>query len=86
MGKCDPQQSFRAYRSDESINGKRSAGGAAECAAQCDVQPPDGQPAADLLRELGHTVLEARDGPEALRILGTTRPDLLVTDVHCRMA
>jgi PAS domain S-box-containing protein len=39
------------------------------------------QPAADLLRELGHTVLEARDGPEALRILGTTRPDLLVTDV-----
>ncbi|WP_236038934.1 PAS domain S-box protein [Belnapia arida] len=39
------------------------------------------QPAADLLRELGHTVLEARDGPEALRILATTRPDLLVTDV-----
>jgi CheY-like chemotaxis protein len=39
------------------------------------------QPAADRLRELGHTVLEARDGPEALRILATTRPDLLVTDV-----
>ncbi|SDB74815.1 PAS domain S-box-containing protein [Belnapia rosea] len=38
-------------------------------------------PAADRLRELGHTVLEARDGPEALRILATTRPDLLVTDV-----
>jgi CheY-like chemotaxis protein len=39
------------------------------------------QPAADRLRELGHTVLEARDGPEALRILATIRPDLLVTDV-----
>jgi CheY-like chemotaxis protein len=39
------------------------------------------QPAADRLRELGHAVLEARDGPEALRILATTRPDLLVTDV-----
>jgi CheY-like chemotaxis protein len=38
-------------------------------------------PVADRLRELGHTVLEARDGPEALRILATTRPDLLVTDV-----
>ena len=39
------------------------------------------QPAADRLRELGHAVLEARDGPEALQILATTRPDLLVTDV-----
>jgi DNA-binding response OmpR family regulator len=38
-------------------------------------------PVADRLRELGHTVLEARDGPEALRILATTHPDLLVTDV-----
>jgi CheY-like chemotaxis protein len=26
-------------------------------------------------------VLEARDGPEALRVLATARPDLLVTDV-----
>lgn len=39
------------------------------------------QPAADRLRELGYTVLEARDGPETLRILATTRPELLVTDV-----
>jgi PAS domain S-box-containing protein len=39
------------------------------------------QPAADRLRELGYTVLEARDGPEALRILATARPNLLVTDV-----
>jgi PAS domain S-box-containing protein len=39
------------------------------------------QPAADRLREFGYAVLEARDGPEALRILATTRPDLLVTDV-----
>jgi CheY-like chemotaxis protein len=38
-------------------------------------------PAADRLRELGYTVLEARDGPEALQILTSTRPDLLVTDV-----
>ncbi|MBU8538855.1 ATP-binding protein [Falsiroseomonas tokyonensis] len=38
-------------------------------------------PAADRLRELGHTVLEARDGPEALRILASARPDLMVTDV-----
>jgi CheY-like chemotaxis protein len=38
-------------------------------------------PAADRLRELGHVVLEARDGPEALRILSATCPDLLVTDV-----
>ena len=39
-------------------------------------------PAADRLRELGHAVLEARDGPEALRVLASSaRPDLLVTDV-----
>ena len=38
-------------------------------------------PAADRLREMGLTVWEARDGPEALRILQTSRPDLLVTDV-----
>jgi CheY-like chemotaxis protein len=39
------------------------------------------RPAADRLRELGYTVLEARDGPEVLQILTVTRPDLLVTDV-----
>ena len=39
------------------------------------------RPVADRLRELGHTVLEARDGPEALRVLDAVRPDLLVTDV-----
>ena len=39
------------------------------------------RPAADRLRDLGHLVLEAQDGPEALRILARTRPDLLVTDV-----
>ncbi len=39
------------------------------------------RPAADQLRDLGLTVLEARDGPEALRVLATARPDLLVTDV-----
>ncbi|WP_369596538.1 ATP-binding protein [Belnapia rosea] len=37
--------------------------------------------AADRLRELGLTVLEARDGPEALRVLASVWPDLLVTDV-----
>ncbi|WP_052403026.1 PAS domain S-box protein, partial [Muricoccus aerilatus] len=40
------------------------------------------RPVADRLRELGYTVLEARDGPEALRVLASsTQPDLLVTDV-----
>jgi CheY-like chemotaxis protein len=39
------------------------------------------RPAADRLRELGHAVREARDGPEALRILASARPDLLVIDV-----
>ncbi|MDO9712851.1 PAS domain S-box protein [Paracraurococcus lichenis] len=39
------------------------------------------RPVADRLRELGLSVLEARDGPEALRVLATARPDLLVTDV-----
>ena len=38
-------------------------------------------PLADRLREMGYRVLEAGDGPEALRILATARPDLLVTDV-----
>jgi PAS domain S-box-containing protein len=38
-------------------------------------------PAAGRLRELGLTVLEARDGPEALQVLASARPDLLVTDV-----
>jgi CheY-like chemotaxis protein len=40
-------------------------------------------PAAERLRELGHRVLEAADGPSALRLLSddTLRPDLLVTDV-----
>ena len=38
-------------------------------------------PAAERLRELGFRVLEAADGPAALRLLGEARPDLLVTDV-----
>jgi CheY-like chemotaxis protein len=40
------------------------------------------RPAADRLRGLGYAVLEARDGPEALRVLTAARPDLLVTDVR----
>ena len=39
------------------------------------------RPAVDRLRDLGYTVLEARDGPEALRVLASGRPDMLVTDV-----
>jgi CheY-like chemotaxis protein len=38
-------------------------------------------PTADRLRELGYTVVEARDGASALRLLAQARPDLLVTDV-----
>uniref|UniRef100_UPI00130032B1 response regulator n=1 Tax=Teichococcus vastitatis TaxID=2307076 RepID=UPI00130032B1 len=38
-------------------------------------------PAADKLRALGLEVLEAKDGAEALRVLASARPDLLVTDV-----
>ncbi|MFD1109043.1 PAS domain S-box protein [Pseudoroseomonas ludipueritiae] len=38
-------------------------------------------PAVDRLRELGLVVLEARDGPDALRVLSRAMPDLLVTDV-----
>ncbi|MXP65979.1 response regulator [Roseomonas sp. M0104] len=38
-------------------------------------------PAAEKLRTLGLVVLEARDGPEALHVLASARPDLLVTDV-----
>jgi CheY-like chemotaxis protein len=39
------------------------------------------RPAADRLRELGYVVLEARDGSEALDVLASVRPDLLVTDI-----
>ena len=39
------------------------------------------RPAADRLRDIGHVVMEAADGPEALRVLASARPDLLVTDV-----
>jgi CheY-like chemotaxis protein len=56
-------------------------GGEAGTVLLVDDEDAARQPAADRLRELGYTVLEARDGPEALRILATTRPDLLVTDV-----
>ncbi|WP_376093980.1 PAS domain S-box protein [Roseomonas sp. CCTCC AB2023176] len=38
-------------------------------------------PVADRLRDLGYAVIEARDGPEALRTLTSSDPDLLVTDV-----
>lgn len=39
------------------------------------------QPTAAWLRELGYAVLEAGDGPEALRVLASARPVLLITDV-----
>ena len=44
------------------------------------------QPAADRLRELGYTVLEARDGPEALRILATARRTCWSPTSGCRTA
>lgn len=34
------------------------------------------------LREAGHEVVEARDGPSALVALGQRRPDLVITDVN----
>ncbi|SDB73835.1 PAS domain S-box-containing protein [Belnapia rosea] len=39
------------------------------------------RPMADRLSELGYEMLEARDGAEALGILASIKPDLLVTDV-----
>ena len=39
------------------------------------------RPAADRLRDLGYEVLEAHDGPEALRLLNGSGPNLLITDV-----
>ncbi|WP_237215260.1 hybrid sensor histidine kinase/response regulator, partial [Falsiroseomonas oryziterrae] len=40
------------------------------------------EPAAARLRDLGYTVVEAPDGPSAIRLMeGGLRPDLLVTDV-----
>jgi PAS domain S-box-containing protein len=38
-------------------------------------------PAAERLRDLGYTVLEVRDGPEALQVLAAAHPDLLITDI-----
>jgi CheY-like chemotaxis protein len=37
--------------------------------------------AADMLRELGHEVVEAEYGPDALEVLQARRIDVLVTDV-----
>lgn len=36
---------------------------------------------AHLLRQAGHEVTEAQDGIEALRLLGTTSYDLVITDI-----
>jgi CheY-like chemotaxis protein len=38
-------------------------------------------PVADRLRELGYVVLDSRDGSEALQVLASALPDLLITDV-----
>src|SRR5215212_3910226 len=65
----------------EAVPPAPDGGGEAGTVLLVDDEDAARQPAADRLRELGYTVLEARDGPEALRILATTRPDLLVTDV-----
>lgn len=34
------------------------------------------------LREVGHDVIEAEDGEDALRVLGTASVDLVITDVN----
>jgi CheY-like chemotaxis protein len=65
----------------EAVPPAPDGGGEAGTVLLVDDEDAARQPAADRLRELGYAVLEARDGPEALRILAATRPDLLVTDV-----
>lgn len=37
---------------------------------------------ADMLRELGHTVFEANSGEEALTVIGSSKVDVLITDVE----
>ncbi|MFC7478252.1 PAS domain S-box protein [Dankookia sp. GCM10030260] len=70
-----------AARRPETVAPEREGVGEVGTVLLVDDEDAARQPAADRLRELGHAVLEARDGPEALLILDTTRPDLLVTDV-----
>ncbi|MDB5243824.1 MAG: hypothetical protein JWP57_4450, partial [Spirosoma sp.] len=65
----------------EAVSRTPDVGGEVGTVLLVDDEDAARQPATDRLRELGYTVLEARDGPEAMRILGTTRPNLLVTDV-----
>jgi CheY-like chemotaxis protein len=56
--------------------------GAGETVLLVDDETAVREPVAEMLRGLGYRVLEAYDGPSALRILrGAARLDLLVTDV-----
>ena len=70
-----------AIRQPEAMPPAPEVGGEVGTVLLVDDEDAARQPAADRLREQGYTVLEARDGPEAMRTLATTRPDLLVTDI-----
>ena len=61
----------------------REGAGAGAAVLLVDDEAAVRRPAAERLRELGFRVLEAADGPSALRLLGddAPRPELLVTDV-----
>jgi CheY-like chemotaxis protein len=64
------------------VPGRQDALARAPGPRQVDDEEAARGPAADRLRELGHQVLEAADGPAALRALGDgVQVDLLVTDV-----
>ena len=65
----------------EPVSAALDVGGEVGVVLLVDDEDAARQPAADRLRELGYAVLEARDGPEAMRILTTTHLDLMVTDV-----
>ena len=46
-----------------------------------DTRPADRLPYTTLLSSLGHRVLEASDGSEALELARTELPDLVITDI-----
>ena len=72
-----------AVAEEQAAPGVREDAGAGATVLLVDDEDAVRGPATERLRELGFRVLEAVDGPSALRLLGEgdARPDLLVTDV-----